>query len=67
MNLTKQNDYEINTDYMTMMPEGTDPRFPSTPVAVFSLRQPEIVTSDEFTCYDCLTLRYLDHELIRRK
>lgn len=42
-------------DYMTMLPEGTDPRFPTTPVAFFSLRPPEIITSDNFTCYDCLT------------
>lgn len=42
-------------EYITMLPEGTDPRFPTTPVAFFSLRAPEIITSDEFTCYDCVT------------
>jgi hypothetical protein len=39
-----------------MLPEGTDPRFPKTPVAFFCLGSPEIVTSDDFTCYDCLTV-----------
>lgn len=42
-------------EYLTMLPEGTCPAFPRTPVAYFSLRPPQIVTSDDFTCYDCLT------------
>ena len=44
----------VYTNYMTMLPPGTDRRFPNTPVAFFSLAAPEIETSDDFTCYDCL-------------
>jgi len=40
-------------DYVTMLPKGTDSRFPNVPVAYFSLRPPQIVTSEEFTCYNC--------------
>lgn len=43
----------IYTNYCTMLPEGTDKRFPNVPVAYFSLEAPKIETSDKFTCYDC--------------
>lgn len=45
----------IYTDYCTKLPEGTDPRFPKTPVLFFSLRCPRMEMSEDFTCYDCVT------------
>lgn len=44
----------LYTNYRTRLPEGTDPRFPTTPVLFFSLRAPVMETSEDFTCYDCL-------------
>lgn len=43
----------IYTDYCTKLPEGADPRFPTTPVLFFSLIKPSMEMSDDFTCYDC--------------
>ena len=31
-----------------------EPRMPGVAVLVFNLREPVLVTSDEFQCYDCL-------------
>lgn len=43
----------LQQDYCTILPEGYDPRFPTTPAVFFSLREPVIETSEDFTCYDC--------------